>query len=274
MVLERRRDAGHAGRIHPYEATFSLDLNTQDGKPGVAAGGEVRNVEVELPSGLVGEPNAVPQCTRQQLDAQQCPAQAQIGVIEPNSSTYRDRKMPAFLAGGFPVYNMVPPPGVPDEFAFSILGKHAIFDAGVRSGHGDHVVVHVDNIPQVELSYVALVLWGVPAEASHDMERNGEGCRDGCASGIIPKPFLTLPASCGGPQSIPIRALSTWEDENTTAETSVVLHDNSGTPVGFTGCERLTFGPSLAIAPDTSTADTPAGLTSRGERSAGTAHEP
>ncbi len=241
---------------HPYEATFSLDLNTvEKGNP---AGGEVRNLEVQLPSGFVGEPKAVPQCTRQQLDAQDCPAQSQIGVIEPN---IQGRKMPDFV-GSFPLYNMVPPPGVPDEFAFSIFGKHAFFDAGVRNGDGDHVVVHIDNLPQIGLAYASVVLWGVPAEASHDGERNAEGCRDGCASGIIPKPFLTLPASCAGPQQIGIRALSTWEDENTTAETSVVPHDNSGMPLGFTGCERLTFGPSLAIAPDTSTADTPAGLTS------------
>ena len=31
-------------------------------------------------------------------------------------------------------------------------------------------------------------------------------------------------------------------------------------PVGFTGCENLAFSPSISTSPDTSNADTPAGL--------------
>jgi hypothetical protein len=45
------------------------------------------------------------------------------------------------------------------------------------------------------------------------------------------------------------------------ANASFVSHDATGTPVGFTGCDHLGFGPSISVAPDTSFADTPAGLT-------------
>ena len=73
-----------------------------------------------------------------------------------------------------PVYNMVPPPGVPDEFAFSVAGFHTFFDAGVRSGKGYGIVAHVVNIPRVGTDQKILTLWGVPAEASHDAYRNAE----------------------------------------------------------------------------------------------------
>ncbi len=41
-----------------------------------------------------------------------------------------------------------------------------------------------------------------------------------------------------------------------------MIHNAGDTPVGFTGCNRLAhFNPAIEIAPDTSQADTPAGLT-------------
>jgi hypothetical protein len=248
---------------HPYEATFFLGLNERP--EGTLAGGEVRNLEVDLPPGLFGDPGAMPQCTRTQLDGQACPAQSQIGV---------DLVATAYSFGGghtffltLPVYNMVPPPGVPDEFAFSVAGKHAIFDAGVRSGDGYGLVEHIDNIPQVpRLDGNILTIWGVPADPSHNAQRNaesdGEGeCRAGCASGVIPKPFLTLPTSCAGPQTYTIRGLATWSDADATAEASLSTHDSSDAPVGLTGCEHLSVEPTLSAVPDTSFADTPAGLT-------------
>ena len=77
---------------HPYEATFSFNLNdVLDEENGWSAAGggvrergnplEVRNIEVKLPPGFVGDPTAVPLCTRQQLDNQKCPAASQVGIL-------------------------------------------------------------------------------------------------------------------------------------------------------------------------------------------------
>jgi len=41
----------------------------------------------------------------------------------------------------------------------------------------------------------------------------------------------------------------------------VLSHDSDHDPEGFTGCERLAFGPLISTSPDTGQADTPAGLT-------------
>lgn len=62
---------------HPYESTFAVGFNELT--DGHTAGGEERDLEVELPPGFFGEPNSAPRCTRQQLGAEECPAETQIG---------------------------------------------------------------------------------------------------------------------------------------------------------------------------------------------------
>jgi hypothetical protein len=249
---------------HPYAATFFLGLNElAHGEPPVADG-EVRNLEVDVPPGLFADLNAVPRCTRTQLDGigsnGGCPPQTQIG-IDVNGRNAAGGGTGVFETNA--VYNMVPPPGVPVEFAFSVAGFHAFFDAGVRNGGGYGVVEHVENIPHVvALDQNILTLWGVPQEASHDAQRKANGnCEEGCSSGLIPRPFLTLPTSCEGPQPFTIRGLATWQDPNAHAEATVLTHDDAGLPTGFTGCGKLSMAPSLSAVPETAFADTPTGLT-------------
>jgi hypothetical protein len=254
------RTATQAGS-HPYAATFVNSFNElADGK---RAGGEPRDLEAVLPPGFFGDPGATPQCTRTLLDADECPARAQIGVDEPGRANTGGG---VNATGGFPVYNMVPPPGVADEFAFSIGGFLVIFDSGPSSADGYRIVTHINSIPEAQVALNILTLWGVPAESSHDPQRcTGEGFLSascGESSGAVAKPFLTLPTSCAGPQSVTLRELSTWEEPSVAgAERTVLTHDGTGTPSGFTGCEALSIDPSLSTVPDTSFADTPAGLT-------------
>ena len=253
---------------HPYAASFAVNFNQLEathpispGEGGGIAGGAPRNLEAVLPPGFFGDPSAVPKCTRAQLDGQHCPASTQIGidVIYNGDLGYTE-----------PVFNMVPPPGVPDEFAISIGGFHSNFDAGVRSGSGYGIVEHV-TIPYVGLVGILgniLTLWGVPAEPSHNPERrtlNQPACnQDACPGANIATPFLTLPTSCTGPQVFSARELSTWDDEEDPdapfTEASFLTHDDTGAPTGFTGCEHLTIEPSITAIPDTGFADTPAGL--------------
>ena len=252
---------------HPYTATFAINFNqVPDGEnakgeaEGGIAGGAPRSLEAVLPPGFFGDPGAVPKCTRAQLDGQKCPAASQIGTDE-----IYDDSLVIFRLG---VFNMVPPPGVPDEFAISLGGFKASFDAGVRSGNGYGIVEHV-TIPYVSIVGVignVLTLWGVPAEASHDIERrtsNPVACEEGCPGDSIATPFLTLPTACNGPQVFSARELSTWnngEEDPDAPFAEAVTHSDAGEPAGFTGCEHLTIEPSIAAIPDTGFADTPAGL--------------
>jgi hypothetical protein len=265
---------------HPYAATFSFDLNdvleplrAKEAARGYKTpGGEVRNIEVKLPPGFVGDPTAVPQCTLQEFEQssanqQGCPGDTQVGFID------------AMITKGAPVrlkvFNIVPPPGVAARFGFTLDGIGQFLDSGVRSGSDYGITTTAENTPQRGVLGAVLTLWGVPADPSHDRwrtteyggcEKRGEGGSEeeggvGCPSPPgEQRPFLTLPTSCAAPGAFSIRA-NTWEDEAFTEPRTIESHDANGVPTPFTGCEQLGFSPAITIAPDTSEADTPAGLT-------------
>jgi hypothetical protein len=248
---------------HPYELTVAYAVNTRTkGEYNLPTGGEEHDIYVNLPPGLVGNPNAVPQCTREQFDGgesglPECPASSQVGEDIVNVAG----------AGGvhLPVYNLVPPAGVAAQFAFTLSSQNLFLDAGVRTGSDNGITEHADDIPQLTINFNETTIWGVPAEASHDAHREGVGCVNdgsGCGSSAAPLPFLTLPTSCEGPQAPSIEMHGTWQNEQADVSAQSTVRGDNGLPTGFTGCERLKhFAPSISIAPDTSYADTPAGLT-------------
>ncbi len=240
---------------HPYAFTFSFDLNAgSTGKPE----GEARGITVNLPPGLIGNATAVTRCTREQFDDERCPAGSQIGVA------------PVGLGPGvrpvsplFPVYNIVPPPGHPAEFGFEIYNNQVFLDASVRSDGDYGITERVPVIPQDKVVNSAVTIWGVPGDPSHDAQRTclvKELNVVGCSSPERPVPFLTLPTSCTGPERI--NAVSgEWFESGVTSEESFLSHNQLGEATGLTGCEHLSFGPRISVSPDTSDADTPAGLT-------------
>jgi hypothetical protein len=249
---------------HPYEATFSFNLAAEpylQGYPGSApVGGEAREVVAELPRGFVGNPTVVAQCTREGFDEKNCPNGSQIGIIAVTVALG--------LHFHADVFNMVPPAGVADQIGFEIQGNETFIDTGVRTGSDYGLTSRTVDTPQKSVTAAVLTLWGEPADPSHNQwRRRGGGCEfasEGCESpgaGQFAQPFLTLPTQCGGPQSFSIRS-NTWEHpEVWTEQVKILSHDSNHEPIGFTGCEHLGFGPLIDTAPDTSAADTPAGLT-------------
>jgi hypothetical protein len=256
---------------HPYEFMFSFDLNTLVNEGYLEhGGGKPRNLAVNLPPGFIGNPTAVPRCTRLQFDNEECDPSTQIGVDVANALP--SGKLVPFRVA-FALYNLVPPPGVPAQFGFVLAGVQVFLDFGVRSGSDYGITAHVENLPQNKLVVNIMgnraIFWGEPSDPSHDGYRfstfwENEKCGsndpgNGCSSSAPRVPFLTLPTSCTGSHEF-TTSLNTWETEDF-GEGSFLTHDNNGMPTGFTGCDHLTFGPSLSVAPDTSKADTPAGLT-------------
>jgi uncharacterized repeat protein (TIGR01451 family) len=251
---------------HPYEMTTAVGFNEL--ADGQLAGGEQRNLAVELPPGFSGEPNSAPRCTHGQLSANECSPETQIGEETP---LFADERGGGSLGGGdLPVYNMAPPPGVVDQFATIVLGKAVFFDTAPR-GYGRYdLVTRVNAIAAgVRLDGSILRLWGVASEPSHDRARWTAGpsledqeCKlHGCSSSAPPRPFLSLPTSCEeGPQPFRIFGLGTWEDEGARAQAEVVSHNLEDAKTGFTGCSKLSFFPSLTTSLETSAADTPVGL--------------
>jgi hypothetical protein len=256
---------------HPFEASASFSLtSTTDSSGSLTPDGNARDIEVELPAGFVGNPTATPTCTKAQLAASNpnppfdngCPLESQVGVTEI-----------AFTLGGsepsllrLPVYNMVAPPGSPAQFGFNVIQFPTYATARVRSGGDYGVTVSLSPISQAT-PFIggSFTLWGVPAATAHDGERgvvcfSGSCFSSGAPSTAQPRPFLTNPMSCAaGPLKTTMRADS-WQDPGDFKVASFVSHLTDGTPAGVDGCSRLSFSPALTVRPDTSSADSPAGL--------------
>jgi hypothetical protein len=236
---------------HPYELTVALSFNTlleddheHSENP---AGGEARDVTVNLPPGIVGDPGAVPQCTRREFDGSEgenpgehCPLDSMVGYDTPE--IFGD------IAVRFPVYNLVPPAGIPAQFAFDYEGIATFLDAGVRTGGDNGISEKVENVAQREVTFNTTTIWGDPGEHG---------------TGAELRPFLQLPTACGEPAEFTADMLGSWQEQNARPEPArSLVRTEEGVATGFTGCERLAhFEPKVSIAPDTSYADTPAGLT-------------
>jgi hypothetical protein len=271
---------------HPFELTTSLAFNIAGREsPSVhngntewsLANAAPKDVEVALPPGLVGDPNALPQCSQQDfLEGVNlsCPVDTQVGTVRPFFYG-------AFPSANYPVYNLVPPAGAPAELGFSVsdLGRMTIF-FHVRTGSDYGLTASLDNIPETgPLQGAILTLWGVPAAASHDLEREGtlgEGAQDAsefckpvvevkggvetqtrCPSDAPAKPFLTLPSQCGPEQPF-MATTDSWEDPGQLLSYSFPEQASANE---ISGCENLPFTPSLTLTPETTQADTPSGYT-------------
>src|SRR6202034_336223 len=142
---------------HPYEITVAFEPTSTGSGTGheKPSGGEPRFMNVSLPPGIVGEPGAVPKCTRRELENEGlCPPDSQIGEDAPSVSG-------AGVSFDFPVYNMAPPPGVAAEFAFTLDGNINVFiDARVRSG-GDYGITEHANVPERKIVFNTTTIWGV-----------------------------------------------------------------------------------------------------------------
>jgi hypothetical protein len=249
---------------HPYDLTVIYSVNTEGNyEPGVndfenPTGGEIRDLVVNLPPGVVGNPTAVPRCTRKQFDSESeseqpsCPPSTQIGV---------DETVVQGIGVNFKVYNLVPPPGIAAQFAFDFQNNPVFLDSSVRTGgptplSNDYgISTRVDNIPQKAVLFNRTTIWGVPGDESHYAQRGDQ------PSGAGLKPLLTVPTSCEGPQEFSIDALNTWQQASQTSSASVMMHNNEGSETGLGGCDHMGFSPAISVSPDTSHADTPAGLT-------------
>jgi hypothetical protein len=250
---------------HPYDMTLNFGVSTVAVGP---AGGSLRNISIALPPGVIGNPHAVPQCTQQEFLSALlggCPPDTQVGVDYPGLESEGEDKYGDFELR-LPVYNLVPPPGVPAEFGFTAEGSNILIQAGVRSGSDYGITGGVKDLAYKAI-YNSVTFWGVPDEKIHNSERCGianagaEGVScDYSPGGAAPKPLLTVPTSCEGPPTFGL-AVDSWDSSLPAHSDSFTMHDPTGTPAGFDGCEDLSFKPTISVAPDTAYADTPAGLT-------------
>ncbi len=272
---------------HPYELVTTLGFNRTGGAPD----GDLKNAAVELPPGLIGDTNVIPQCDSKDFSTQapgprqessyllsgsDCPANTQVGVARVEVSLYRHSQVVQFSFG---IFNLVPPPGVPAEFGFSADKIQVLLRPTVRTG-GDYGLTVSSRNTEEETAVLGVrtSFWGVPEDPSHDGVRGEclglEGESLGSCSTETPvQAFLTLPASCSGVPLVFAARIDSWE------EPGALKEENPVNPLGVAdlsdprwksrevsfgplrGCEQPAFGPTIKVAPDTTASDTPAGLT-------------
>ena len=240
---------------HPAAFTVRFEMNTDSS--GQIEGGEIRDALVDPPVGLVGNPGAVPACPRQDFEgaSPNCPAETQVGTLEAT----------VVILGRIlvPVYNVVPPPGVPTQFGFSLFGRNVLQYVSVQSEDGYGLHVSAVDIP-VPVKEVTETIWGVPADPSHNAERfcrkqTGAALLPGCISTASTLPYLTMPATCSAPLETSIQVDSKLNPGNYLTETVESL-DAGGHPTALTGCDAVPFDPEVVSRSTARDAGSPSGL--------------
>jgi hypothetical protein len=252
---------------HPFQLTTNLDLNETLAPAGQGqaelvptAPALARNLSFELPPGLLGDPQSIPQCSDADFssiganDVNACPADTAIGVA---TVTLNLPNPPlGVFSEAVPVFNLVPAPGEPARFGLEDTKVPIILDTSVRAGGDYGVDVEIHNTTQVaQLLSSRVTLWGEPQSPAHDASRgwacirgvevDGESCTP--PGKRSQTPFLTLPTSCLGGLSTVLHG-EAWSGAQ--AESHFAFEDDLEEPLlGLEACSSVGFDPTISLTP-------------------------
>lgn len=248
---------------HP-DFTVDFELNTEAGD---VLPETTREISIELPPGLLGNPNAVPKCSAAQLvgtdtldktNKTGCPQDSQVGITEALVSKGFNKQLPV----NEPIYDMQSPGGnTVARFGFIADTYPTFINVHLRPGDYAPIATVEGTASLVPLLSANTTLWGVPADESHDNQRitpyealnNGgvpETPNGRRPSGLVPAPFMVNPTRCGVAREVKISATS-YNDRSSQASASLP-------PV--TGCGALDFSPTIVFTPTSRSADSPSGM--------------
>ena len=259
---------------HPNALVTSFEFTSQidaggGGGPGfnTEASEDIKDVVVDLPPGLIGNPQATPQCPLSALVLNSgatgppdtnCPAASRIGTVVFEAQGSAEQSPYGPLAPGFPIaiYNMVPEHGFPAEFGFEYAGYPLLmYGTVVGNGAGAHLRVTVPGVPAAsELGFegAEVTFFGQPS------------AQDGSATS--PTAFFTNSSDCNGqPLTTTIHVDSYEHQGSYNADGTPDFSDPNWksattTTPPVTGCGSLQFNPTLSLQPDTTAPDSPSGL--------------
>jgi hypothetical protein len=219
-----RRAGAHPDRL---EIEFALN--------GDEAGTRLRDLVLNLPPGLSGDPGAAESCPREVFDVaafgSSCPPGSQVGIA--------DAVMPGLGEQKLQMYNVAPAPGDLASVGFDLIMKFP-FVMSLRPTDYGLSLEQRDLAQLLSFTKVRVELWGIPAD-------HQEG------TSIPRRPFLTNPTRCGEPLEITLR-LRSWRPG---APWSTATSEDGGP---LSGCEDLPFEPSLSFDLTEPKADSPTGL--------------
>jgi hypothetical protein len=258
FVLSSNSQAGG----HPdLETQFTLD---SPGDPEAA-----KNISVNLPEGVFGNPNAVPRCSSVEFALFECPAFSQVGKIT-ISANYEGN--PNYLLGTAPVFTVEPRSEEESaRLSFIVPGLNIPINipVAVRAGTDYGLRMTVTGITQeIPLRSAQIAIWGFPADDSHNDERFAKGSPGnpaGCVNSVLAtctgshptvvpvKPFINNPTVCTG------EPLTVSLDVQTYQDPTHLSHAEGQYPA-TTGCDDMTFNPVLEMRVTSNGTDSASGL--------------
>jgi hypothetical protein len=242
---------------HPAALTSTFDLTTASLDTGVKFGVEpaeaVRQVVIDLPAGLVGDPQAAPKCSLSDLASLgHCEPDTRVGTLVLNQDN--------FVATSLPIFNIVPEEGYAAEFGvFEPAQMRAVvLYASVRTG--SDYGLRITSAPTDEFIHVtgvSALFFGDPAVQDN--------------SGQAPLAFFSNPTDCSQPNFKTTIHVDSWQhpgrfNADGTPDFTDPNWKTSPQPAispRVTGCEGLRFNPEIEIKPaepETAAADSPTGL--------------
>jgi hypothetical protein len=241
-----------AAGSHPFSVVTEVNLN----KSGQYSEMDLKDLQLDLPPGLIENPTAVPKCTpdrfatprsspfEKSLSGESCSGATQIGIITLDSSN----------DGGetrtFGVFNLVPPPGFPSQFGFAPYGVPITVIPRVREAGREYgLTLDLKNFSQrLNVSGFRLTIWGTPWAISHNHQRanclNEVDPTSGHAKCSVAtldpehltQAYLTLPTQCQQPLVFKA-AVNSWQQPGTSVERV------SETPAPLQACDQVGFNP-------------------------------
>jgi hypothetical protein len=260
-TIEKRAGA------HPVSLTMSTGFTASTAP---FTQGDLRNLSLELPPGLIENPTAVPTCSQAafhtqrtspfeepSLSGEDCQDRAQVGTITVRSS----------YGGGttrtFGLFNLDPPPGAPSEIGANPYGAPIVFVPSIRQVDGEYgITLNTRDVSQLtDVEGLEVTIWGVPWAIVHNSQRgdclNEAEPTFGWAKCSIGRPsknpataYLTLPTSCEGALTFTAKA-DAWQGGGTVTRTSQ-------TPVQEE-CDTLGFEPEAIAQLSDPRASSPSG---------------
>jgi hypothetical protein len=263
------REAG----AHPEIFTTPFDFNSisapvETNPHQKVADENIHNVEVDLPPGFIGNPNAVTECTQADFTFGFCPPSSQVGRIDiriyPILGGLENQSYSTLTTG---VFNLSHPRGVVSDLAFAVAGNPVHIKASLDAANHYAVTTLVSNINEFRAPYTQkLTLWGVPADSSHDSERcpsfttyalPGVGGYTGeeCSTDAQRKPFLSVPSQCESDNTFRLHNYDSWQHRGVYGpEIDYTM------PGLIVDCDKPRFEPDVEIVPTGHQANSPTGL--------------
>ena len=230
-----------------------------------------KDVEVNFPSGLFGNPGAIVRCRAADFVVNHCAPGAQAGVI---TITANYEGNPNRILGTVPVYNMQTV-GESETarlaFVAPAVNVPITVPISVRSASDYGLRMSISGISQlVPLASAGLTVWAFPASAEHDPERfrpGAPGSPPGCvhelnaacnpapypAAGEVVRPYTDNPSICTGQPLVVGLDVTTYQDLGNPSHAD-------GTYPATSGCEKQKFDPLFDLGLTTDETDAPSGL--------------